>query len=229
MKCGIMRLEPLASTSPPQTTDFLTSEAFHHQMNLSWEAFLRGRISIKWQLAYIGDVSYGTSHQSTKWAGQLIGFLLHYSQQIWTFRGGVVHGHTVEESHRLQRVDAIIQVQAAFEEYHHDPFHVPSHWRHLFSRPIQYLISSDKDTLACWLRSYSEAVQQQALSQLQQKQQSKLFFKLITSNTCPSSNHQSDSSVDSSCTLESTWDSASETYSDDDDSLLAYVPFDPGD
>jgi hypothetical protein len=120
-------------------------------LTLGWEAFLRGRISIKWQLAYIGDVSYGTSPQSTKWAGQLIGFLLHYSQQLWTFRCEVVHSHTVEESRRLQRADAILQVHAAFEEYHHDPFHMPSHRRHLFSRPIQYLLPCDRDTLACWL------------------------------------------------------------------------------
>jgi hypothetical protein len=60
-------------------------------------------------------------------------------------------------------------------------------------------------------------------------QRSKLFFKPIAGNNPSLSSNRSDSLVDSSCTLESTWDSASETYSDDDDSLLAYVLFDPGD
>jgi hypothetical protein len=59
-----MGLEPLSSASPHNTIDFLTSEAFHHQSTLGWEAFLQGRTSIKWQLAYAGDVSYGTSPQS---------------------------------------------------------------------------------------------------------------------------------------------------------------------
>jgi hypothetical protein len=41
---------------------------------------------------------------------------------------------------------------------------------------VQSLALCDRDTLTCWLRSYSEAIQQQTLSQLNQQKQAQLFF-----------------------------------------------------
>jgi len=174
IKLGILNQGNSSPEQLPSSSDPLVVEAYHHQTSLGWEAFLRGRISNTWQAAFLGKKE--VSVQSLKWAGQVIILLLHYLQQLWTFRCGVVHGQTSEEFRQKQRACLLPQVQAAYEEYKKDPFHVPSHWRRLFTRPLQTILLSDGDTLASWLRSYSKAVQQQNLVEVQQKKQSASFF-----------------------------------------------------
>ncbi len=190
-------------------------EAYSHQETLGWEAFLRGRISSKWQLAYATDQF--TPAQSLKWAGQLIGYLLHYSQQLWNFRCGVVHGATLEESRQKHRSSLISLVQTAFEEFTLDPFHIPSNWRRLFQRPLPALLLSDSDTLSCWLRSYSEAVQQQDLIEASAKRSQRNLFR----------NFREKSAVHRSSNVYCE-DKDLESNIDDDDSILDYIPFDPG-
>jgi hypothetical protein len=63
--------------SLPASIDPVLLEAYHHQTSLGWEAFLCGRVSLKWQLAFLGDAQLSPSSTSLKWAGQLVGFLLH--------------------------------------------------------------------------------------------------------------------------------------------------------
>jgi hypothetical protein len=193
----------------------LVLEAYSHQETLGWEAFLRGRISSKWQLAYATDQF--TPAQSLKWAGQLIGYLLHYSQQLWNFRCGVVHGATIEESRQKHRSSLISLVQTAFEEFTLDPFHIPSNWRRLFQRPLPALLLSDSDTLSCWLRSYSEAVQQQDLIEASAKRSQRNLFR----------NFREKSAVHRSSNVYCE-DEDLESSIDDDDSILDYIPFDPG-
>jgi hypothetical protein len=134
----------------------LVLAAYSHQETLGWEAFLHGRLSSKWQLAYAADQF--TPAQSLKWAGQIVRYLLHYSQQLWNFWCGVVHGATIEGSQQKHRASLFSLVQTAYEEFRLDPFHIPCDWKRLFHRPLPDLLLSDSDTLSCWLRSYSEAV-----------------------------------------------------------------------
>jgi hypothetical protein len=67
-------------------------------------------------------------------------------------------------------------IRTAYEEYEHNPFCVPQDWRRLFSQPVDLFLTSDRDTLMCWLRSYSEACQCQALAISQQSSVTKSFF-----------------------------------------------------
>jgi hypothetical protein len=96
-------------------------------------------------------------------AGQLVTLLLNYSQQLWIFRCGVVHGHTTTDHRQRHREELQYNGRAAYEEYEKDPFCIPSEWRTLFNRPVEMLLISDRDTLRSWLRSYTEARQQQPL------------------------------------------------------------------
>jgi hypothetical protein len=115
-------------------------------------------------MAFSGDtIPIEEDKTSLKWAGLLMGLIPYYSQQLWAFRCGVLHGHTKEETKKRHREDLIQNICIAYEEYEHDPFCIPSDWRKLFDRPFSSLTISDRDTLTCWLRSYSEAKQQQAL------------------------------------------------------------------
>jgi len=218
IKFGIITLGVNPTARLPPALECLSEEAFQHQTSLGWEAFHRGRISSKWQLAYSGDSE--TSKQSLKWAGQVVQLLLHYTQQLWIFRCSVVHGQTNEETRQKQRATLLPQVQAAYEEYKKDPFHVPSYWRTLFTRPIQAFLLSDTDTLACWLRSYSEAVQQQNLVEVTLKRQAKRLFGKSHINQTPPQNP--------SKAYEDTTSEEEISDSEEDDSVLAYVPFDPG-
>jgi hypothetical protein len=136
-------ITPPSLNHSPQDTDSLA--AFTSQSTLGWEAFMRGRISKTWQVAFARG--HGLSKHTLKWAGKLIALLLHYSQQLWTFRCGVVHGQTTAESQQKQKLQLLEQVQAAYDEYRSDPFHTPSHWRSLFLRPFQTFSMSDRDTI----------------------------------------------------------------------------------
>jgi hypothetical protein len=78
-------------------------------------AWLHGRVSLKWQLVFLGDAQ-SPSSTSLKWAGQLVGFLLHYTQQLWTFQCGAVHGHITEESRQCHHAALLFQEQSTYEE-----------------------------------------------------------------------------------------------------------------
>jgi len=168
IKAGIIGL-----ASKQSRDDFIP--AFHHQTQLGWEALLRGRISFMWRTAFCSASEYD-SKPNLKWAGQLVLFLLQYSQQLWNFRCGVLHGHSAEECRQKHRETLLTQIQMAYEEHNKDPFHIPSEWRRLFHRPFLSLALSDRDTLSCWLRSYSEACQQQMLLTQHLKATSKRYF-----------------------------------------------------
>jgi hypothetical protein len=144
------------------------------QADLGWGAFLRGRISVQWQNNYNNGAD--NNQNSRRWAGSLVLYLLHYAQQLWTYRCGVIHGHDKEETRRRHREDLLQQIQVAYEEFNNDPFCVPSNWRSLFHRPLNTYYMSDRDMLACWLRSFSEAMQQQEMLLSQQKQQTEFFL-----------------------------------------------------
>jgi hypothetical protein len=94
-----------------------------------------------------------------------------------------VHGHNKEESRRRQKEDLLQQIHAAYEEYSNDPFCVPNDWRSLFGRPFNTYELSDRDTLACWLKTFSEAKQQQALLLTRQQAASKKFFRKLKSDS----------------------------------------------
>jgi hypothetical protein len=170
IKNGILRLEfevPFVDHTP--TTDVALA-----QVDLGWGAFLRGRISVQWQNNYNNGAD--NNQNSRRWAGSLVLYLLQYAQQLWTYRCGVIHGHDKEETRRRHREDLLQQIQVAYEEFNNDPFCVPSNWRSLFYRLLNTYYMSDRDMLACWLRSFSEAKQQQEMLLSQQKQQSEKIF-----------------------------------------------------
>ena len=190
IKRGLSSLE-LGDQAP---TDEFDHEVAQAQFELGWSAFLRGRISTRWQLAF-NDGDEG-DRVSRKWAGNLVIHLLQYSQQLWIFRCGTVHGHNKEESRQRHKEDLLQQIHAAYEEYSNDPFCVPNDWRSLFGRPFHTYGLSDRDTLACWLKSFSEAKQQQALLLTRQQAASKIFFKKLKPD--PSSSQDSRSLSSSS-------------------------------
>jgi hypothetical protein len=126
------------STSSP-----LVAATVEHQTTLRWEAFLRGRISCKWRPAYSGsNIPLEEDKTGMKWAGQLVGFILNYSQQLWVFWCGVLHGHIKEETWQRHQEELIKNIQVAYEEYEQDPFCVPSDWWRLFGRPLGLLTTA---------------------------------------------------------------------------------------
>jgi hypothetical protein len=225
IKLGMLQLEESHEVHLPFPDSPTVATAFNHQSLLSWEAFLRGRISINWKAALenIRGIPPGTK-VSKKWAGQLVSSLLYYSQHLWVFRCGVVHGHTKEESRKKHREDLQQNVRAAYEEYTYDPFCILSDWRKLFDRPVDTLLLSDRDTLVCWLHSYSEAWQQQSLAISRYKLAAQKFFKMMESEETPST-HVSDHAPLSDDT--STSDHSDLGDSDDNSVslILKYNPF----
>jgi hypothetical protein len=239
IQSGILHLEQGNPTH--STFSNPVSAAYQAQQLLGWEPFLRGRISSSWRIAFSGEDTEVNSKQCLKWAGQLVGHLLNYSQQLWVFRCGVIHGHTIEENRQRHKEELQSNVRAAYDEYSHDPFCVSHDWRNLFSKSVDLLLTSDRDTLTCWLRSFSEARQLQDLASLHQASQAKHYFfqlekpatssLLAASSTFPATTEYStDDSSESIMSDDTSW-SVSEDYSmresdsDSDSSIMAYNPF----
>lgn len=227
-KLGVSSMEQ--ETSIPSFTSESISTAFQDQATLGWEPFLRGRISLRWRSAFAtSDDSCSNSSASKRWAGQIVTLLLNYSQQLWVYRCGVVHGHTIEEHRQKHREDLQHSIQSAYEEYDHDPFCVASDWRCLFNRPVESLLRSDRDTLVCWLRSYSEARQQQTLVLSRQAPTIKQFFRPLPKASRCQATIVAPPPVKSDSISLSTAASWSDSVDSDDDSSscsdLDYVPF----
>jgi len=109
----------------------------------------------------------------------------------------------------------------AYEDYSKDPFCVPSDWRSLFHRPLHTYYLSDRDTLTCWLKSYSKAQQQQALLMAHQQQASKQFFVQIK----PTATSISSASTDLSSIEGTVSDYHLPTSMHDDDSDLETLSY----
>jgi len=158
IQIGVLSLERSYLSDPDLSP--LTRKAFHHQTTIGWSAFLRGRISKYWRAGYAGQDDLDSSHKTSfKWVGQLVVRILTYSQHLWVFWCGVIHGHTKEEGKQKHRDELIQQIQSAYEEYYRDPHVIPNSWRYLFNRPQPSLTCSDRDTMTCWLKSFSKARQ----------------------------------------------------------------------
>jgi hypothetical protein len=240
IQSGILHLE--GSNLTPRQFSAPVTAAYRAQILLGWEPFLRGRISSSWRTVFSGEDAVANPKQGQKWAGQLVGHLMNYSQQLWVFRCGIVHGHTIAENRQRHREELHRNVKAAYDEYLHDPFCVPTDWRHLFSKPIDLILHSDRDSLMCWLRSFSEARQLQDLASLRQASNAKQYFfpvqspKPCTSSvlgaSSPSSTIQKSSAgssklhaLDDNSWSESDDDSTCESDSDSESSILDYNPF----
>jgi hypothetical protein len=210
--------------------------------NRTWmEPVLRGRISSHWKNAFSDDDSAANCKKHSKWAGQLVSHLLNYSQQLWIFRCGVVHGHTKEEHRQWNKEDLQNHIRAAYDEYEHDPFCIPHDWRRLFSRPVDLLLTLDRGSLMCWLRSFSKARQLQALAISRQKCNAKKFFlpiaqaqsahsRLPSTSDSPSVDSNSVEFDDTASVTSGSSDSYDSDVSEDSDldsvsSIINYDPF----
>jgi hypothetical protein len=81
--------------------DISITQAFSEQSRtLGWSSFLRGCISKLWGSAFLKLQRFNASCPSTSihWMHRVILALLDYSSAIWSFRNGVLHGHTMGET-----------------------------------------------------------------------------------------------------------------------------------
>jgi hypothetical protein len=109
---------------------------------------------------------------------KIIPILWDYSQAIWEYRNGVVHGRTIEEQAVLEITAVQTEMTFAYEEYAKDQLIIPSHSRHLFtSRSLTQRLQLDIDSMLCWLRSYREAKLSQQVATKCQTEAAKHFFQ----------------------------------------------------
>jgi hypothetical protein len=112
----------------------------------------------------------------TTWASYLIQRILEYISSIWTFRNGVIHGHSLAEAQQKIMEGLQKDITTAYEAYQKDPFIVSHQLSSLFHKPLQILLKKDKDSLTCWLRTYEEAVLHQQEFRRCQSEAAKNFF-----------------------------------------------------
>jgi hypothetical protein len=106
---------------------------------------------------------------------------------MWEHRNEIAHGKTIEETKAKEVAAAQAAITTAYEEYHKDPFHTPSHLRHLFiMKPLHHRLLQDIDSMQCWLRTYHEAKCTQQDSTCRQAEVARRFFQPKRTSQPPS-------------------------------------------
>jgi hypothetical protein len=108
---------------------------------------------------------------------KLIQHILEYSAALWSFRNGVVHGHTIDEEKSKWLASLASEITQTYEQYAQDNLIISRHLSTLFDKPLQYILQSDVDFLINWLRMYKEAVATQQEFRCRQSIAARDFFK----------------------------------------------------
>jgi hypothetical protein len=159
------------------------------QTQIGWEHLLRGRISKRWQVAFLHFQPESDKKRDTKattWARKLIAALWEYSFAIWEARNKTVHGQTeaAKESKALKELwRTTRQLYCSFET---DPHVIPSNTNHLFDEPLLITQILPATTLRCWILSAQEAIAMQAYrDSIQQTRQKELLCRFLVPRHLP--------------------------------------------
>jgi ribonuclease HI len=159
--------------------DISLTQAIHAQNTIGWEHFLRGRLSIHWRKAYTisQTSSQSKAPPASQWISTFIQRVLEYSSALWSFRNGVVHGHTIDEEKSKRLTNLATEITQAYEQYQQDNFIISHNLSTLFDKPLQYILQGDVDFQISWLRTYKEAVATQQDFRQRQSIAARDFFK----------------------------------------------------
>jgi ribonuclease HI len=168
-----MRASTSGSVHP---VDIALTQAYRSQSyEIGWEHLFRGRISSHWSKAY-GMSQTNKQLNQVAWASKLIIYLLEFTDSLWKFRNGVIHGHNLAETHK-KRLEGLKQkISSAFSHYRDDPFIISRHQSSLFNKPFEEIIQMDLDYLQSWLRTFDEAVLTQQDFRRRQAERARSFF-----------------------------------------------------
>jgi len=159
----LSRITLTEPSSPSPVHDSLMT-ALKAQDSIGWHQFLLGRISKKWQLAYVALYDSKRHPRLASWISKFITLIWSYTHSLWKGWNQEVHGRTSAEliSQRLSQYHNTIL--SMYQEYTQDPFLFPAH---LFDRPLSNLLLMSEDATQCWIQTAKEAKRTQKLMQNQ--------------------------------------------------------------
>lgn len=138
--------------------DTLLTTAFQEQFhNIGWYHLFLGRLSSKWESAYIAYTGSNNQKSAQYWSSLMVSLLWKYSLSLWGYRNAVVHGSNYEEStfKRLQEIQS--KVSAAYDTFSSDPNPFLPRHHYLFNTPLRTRLRSSYDNMQCFLHSVMEA------------------------------------------------------------------------
>jgi hypothetical protein len=154
---------PTKGSKLPAFTEL--TRAFQAQSELGWDAFVRGQIHHLWEKAFLTNFKSKkplSSSQlqaiSSRWMRLVITSAWTFSERIWKFRNGVVHGRT--ETFELSKSQKMIQdrVRELYGQFTRDPHMLPQSRSHLFTKPREAILTMDKDGISSWIKSVEETI-----------------------------------------------------------------------
>jgi len=159
----LSRITLTEPSSPSPVHDSLMT-ALKAQDSIGWHQFLLGRISKKWQLAYVALYDSKRHPRLASWISKFITLIWSYTHSLWKGWNQEVHGRTSAEliSQGLSQYHNTIL--SMYQEYTQDPFLFPAH---LFDRPLSNLLLMSEDATQCWIQTAKEAKRTQKLMQNQ--------------------------------------------------------------
>ena len=143
------------SPSPVQATVF---QAWQEQRAIWWGQLFKGRLSSKWgeaQGCYYKDNpdTRDSNHFSARtWSSKVIGKLIEIALELWDTRNKVLHGITIEEQNKIQRLQAIQTVTRKFLEGNRS---LRASYPRLYMETCQKLCDKPTLQLLKWIATFS--------------------------------------------------------------------------
>jgi hypothetical protein len=138
--------------------DMLLTNAFVEQTTIGWDDFVKGCITSSWRSVYEALSTLKRPTEASRlWSKQLIHAIWDYSKRLWAFQNTTLHSQDVHDRRLKDKEKLRSQVEEMFDRHANDPFFIPQPMNHLFNKPIQYVLSLDRDAIVCWTKSVEEA------------------------------------------------------------------------
>ncbi len=179
--------------------DVLLTQAFTEQtIDIGWDQFLRGRVSLMWSKAFSAYKSLGNTRNvdSLSWSKQLILKVWECTTSLWKFRNGMVHGTTTKENNEKVLAELRQRVSDKYAEYARDSFIISPRFNSLFlKKTLEDRIKMSRDSLSAWLRSVKEAEVYQGVFCASLAKAAKCFFRSKSAPQATGGHHNTPSTV----------------------------------
>jgi hypothetical protein len=115
---------------------------------------------------------------SQSWTFSLSQLAMEYFSALWSYRNGVLYGHTAEDVNTRELTSMAEEITAAYNTYASDPFAIPMHLSSLFSsKMLEQFLKQDRDTMTCLLCFFRESLETQKEQICCYAESAKDFFK----------------------------------------------------
>ena len=162
--CGDLSTDEVIVLAPRSDIHKALGLARRHQSVLSWEGFLQGRVSSRWNAVQachekLRRQETASANNKVPWDVRAIRLVCEFNAALWAFRNDEVHGRTQQEAQRKLRTEVEAKVVALYARH---PTLLPR-YPSVHSMPLEVRLKKPTLTLQMWIK---QVLQQEHLTDI---------------------------------------------------------------